>query len=76
MIVNWNIDEVKAQVDKISWSESDSRMDGFVTFGCKKDLLELYWYIEDKINNCSTYVGEKDLYESRREQKIIKKLKG
>lgn len=39
MIVNWNIDEVKAQVDKISWAESDSRMDGFVTFDLKYDIV-------------------------------------
>jgi hypothetical protein len=76
MIINWSTKEIKAQVDRISWAESDPKMDGFVTWECKQDLYELYWYIEDKLEKCSTYVGEQEFVESRREHKIIKKMSG
>ena len=77
MIKDWSIAEIKAQVDKIAWAEADPRMDGFVTWRCKEDLYSLYWYIEDKLNNCSHYGKiEKDLHELRREKQIIKKLGG
>lgn len=76
MIIDWNIAEIKAQVDKIAWAESDNRMDGFNCWGRKKELYDLYWYIEDKLEQCKTYTPEDRLLEERREQKIIKKLGG
>lgn len=75
MIIDWSVDKIKAQVDKIAWAESDPRMDGFVTWGCKKDLYELIWYLEDKLAQCSTYsTEEENLIKNRREHKIINKL--
>jgi hypothetical protein len=77
MIKDWSVKEIKAQVDKIAWAESDPRMDGYVTWGCKEDLYSLYWYIEDKLKNCSTYsTVEEDLLERRRERLIVQKLGG
>jgi len=77
MIKDWSIKEIKAQVDKIAWAESDPRMDGYVSWGCKEDLYELYWYIEDKLKKCSNYgVIEESLLEQRREHNIVKKLGG
>jgi len=77
MIKDWSIAEIKAQVDKIAWAESDPRMDGYVTWRCKEDLYSIYWYVEDKLNDCSTYGKiEEDLHELRREKQIIKKLGG
>ena len=74
MITYWNIPIIEAEVDKIAWAESDLRMDGHVTWGCKKDLYELYWYIEDKLAKCSTYEPETRFLEQRRENIIINKL--
>ena len=74
MITDWSITDIKAHVDKIAWAESDPRMDGFVTWRCKRDLYELLWYIEDKLEQCSTYSTEEELLETRRENKIINKL--
>jgi len=75
MIRDWDVTRIKAQVDKIAWAESDPRMDGYVTWGCKRDLYELSWYIEDKLEQCSTYnVPEEELLAWRREAKIINKL--
>ena len=60
MIKNWSVSEIKTEISKISWAESDPRMDGFVTWGCKQDLYEILWFVEDKLRRCSTYAGEKD----------------
>ena len=77
MIIDWDLKTVKAQVDRISWAESDPRMDGFVTWRCKEDLYQLYWYIEDKLASCSTYGDtEEKLLGQRKERKVIKKLGG
>lgn len=77
MIKDWSISDIKAQVNKIAWAESDPRMDGYVTWRCKEDLYSLYWYIEDKLSDCSDYGKiEEDLVERRREKQIIRKLGG
>ena len=46
MIINWSLETVKDEVDKINFAESDRYMDGFTTWGCKKDLYEILWYVE------------------------------
>ena len=74
MITYWGRLIIEAEVDKIACAESDPRMDGYVTWGCKKDLYELYWYIEDKLAKCSTYEPETRLLEQRSENLIINKL--
>lgn len=75
MIQHWSIKEIKSQIDQISFAESDPRMDGFVTWGCKKDLYKILWYVEDKLSKCSTYAGEKEFLEEQRSNKIIDKLR-
>ena len=40
MIKDWSVNDIKNEISKISWAESDSRMDGFVTWGCKQELYE------------------------------------
>jgi hypothetical protein len=38
-------------------------MDGFVTWGCKQDLYQILWFVENKLRNCSTYAGEEEFVE-------------
>lgn len=75
MIIDWDIYAIRSDIDKIARAESDPRIDGFNCWECKKELYELYWYIEDKLEKCSTYTkSEEALLEERREQKIIRKI--
>lgn len=74
MLIEWDIYAIRSDIDKIARAESDWRFDGFNCWARKKELYELYWYIEDKLENCSTYTPEEALLEERREQKIIRKI--
>ena len=58
MIKNWNVDDIKREIDKIAWAECDNRMDGYVTWKCKQDLYDILWYVEEKLSKCSTYADE------------------
>jgi hypothetical protein len=60
MIKDWSLKDIKTEISKISWAESDPRMDGFVTWGCKQELYEILWYVEEKLRKCSNYAGEDD----------------
>ena len=74
MIKDWSLPQVKENVDKISWGESDKHMDGFVTWGCKQDLYQILWYVEDALDKCSTYEGEQEYTKRRDQQKILQAL--
>ena len=74
MIKNWNIGEVKQNIDMITWSEKDKYMDGFVTWGCKKDLYQILWYCEDALEKCSKYQGEDEYVKRRDQEQMLKAL--
>ena len=75
MIKDWSVQKIRQEIAKIRFAENDPRMDGFVTWGCKKDLYEMLWYIEDELDKCSTYADEDDFLK-RREQSILLRTLG
>ncbi len=76
MIIDWSLSDLKQGVNKISYAESDPRMDGFVTWGCKQDLYQLLWHVEDTLDKCSTYAGEDEFVRDREKQKTFEALGG
>jgi|TARA_R110002167_G_scaffold235778_3_gene441018 hypothetical protein len=76
MTKDWSIETVKNEVDKIKFAEGDAYMDGFVTWTCKKELYEILWYVEKKLDECSTYEPEKAFIEEHNTDKMWSILKG
>ena len=74
MIQNWNKTDICNEISKIRFAESDTRMDGFVTWGCKQDLYEILWFVEDELDKCSTYSDEDEVVKKREQHKILKIL--
>lgn len=60
MIKDWSLGTIKHEIDKIAFAENDPLMDGFVTFGCKQDLYRVLFYVQSKLDKCSTYAGEEE----------------
>lgn len=60
MTIDWNVDDIKREISKIAWAESDNYSDGWSTWKCKQDLYDLLWYIEEKLSKCSTYADEEE----------------
>jgi hypothetical protein len=75
MIIDWDIKEIKSEVDKIRFAANDPKMDGFTTWGAKKDLYKIYWYVEDALSQCSTYDGEDKFTKKRKHNKLIQIIK-
>ena len=75
MIQDWNKADICNEIRKITFAAKDPRMDGFVTWGCKQDLYEILWFVEDELAKCSNYTDE-DEYVKKREQHIILKALG
>ena len=47
---------------------------GFITWEYKKQLLELLWYLEEVIPQCSTYEGEKEWIAEQKTDRALKKI--
>ena len=76
MIIDWSLKTIKEEVDKIRFAEGDKYMDGFTTWGCKKDLYEILWYVEKALDDCSTYSNEDDFLEEHDKELMWAILKG
>ena len=74
MIKDWDIKKICQEITKIRFAATDGHMDGFNTWGCKKDLYQLLWYIEDELDKCSTYADEKEYVKKREQNKLLKVL--
>jgi len=76
MIIDWSLKTIKEEVDKIRFAEGDKYMDGFTTWGCKKDLYEILWYVEKALDECDTYSNEDDFLEEHEKELMWSILKG
>ena len=76
MIIDWSLKTIKEEVDKIKYAEGDKRMDGFTTWGCKKDLYQVLWYVEKTLNECGTYTDEDKFIEEHDTDEMWSILKG
>ena len=75
MIKDWNREKIEQEIWKIKWAATDPRMDGFVTWGCKQDLILLKYYIEDMLEQCSTYVAEQEFIDKLEADRTFTRLK-
>jgi DNA-binding transcriptional regulator YbjK len=75
MIKDWNREKIEQEIWKIKWAATDPRMDGFVTWGCKQDLILLKYYIEDMLDQCSTYAVEQEFIDKLEADRTFTRLK-
>lgn len=68
------IEAIKDELRMIKLSEGDRYMDGFNTSKYKKQLLDIFWYLEDLLEECDTYTTEAEWFEQREKDRMIKKL--
>lgn len=73
MLIDWSVNSVKNEINKIAFAEKDPYATGWETWRCKKDLYEILWYVEEKLKGCSTYSPEKEFLK-KHEQEIAWKV--
>ena len=74
MIQDWDKAEICNTIRKITFAANDRYMDGFVTWGCKKDLYKILWHVEDSLDKCSSYADEDEFVKRREQQQLLKAL--
>mgnify|MGYP001361362114 CR=1 FL=1 len=73
-IHDWNKTDICSSIQRITLACTDPRQDGYVGWGCKKELYEILWFVEDELAKCSTYVDEEEFVKKREQNKILKIL--
>ena len=76
MIRDWNKSDICNDIRKITYAANDARMDGFVTWGCKQDLYEVLFYVQQELDKCSTYGDIEQDYLKKHDQELILRALG
>ncbi len=70
------VPDVNGVKDTVRWLASkanDPHDTGFVSCKYKKDLLELLWYIEDTLENCSSFGDVEREWHQERTLQLLKR---
>ena len=75
MIKNWNKQSILNDLQKIYYATTDPHMDGFTTWGCKQDLWEIKFALDDMLHRCPSYEPETEWLREQEAEKIVRILK-
>lgn len=68
--------QIKREIDYIKSCEGDKVLDEFQRSKYKIQLLDLYWHLQDTIDQCDIYEGEDEWFEAREQDMFINKISG
>lgn len=76
MIKDWNIQDICRTIGKITWAATDPKMDGFNTWGCKRELYDLLFFVQQELDKCSTYGDIEEDYLKKHDRDMILRALG
>ena len=74
MIIDWNVDKVISECQKMYWGATDSRMTGYVNWPCKQDLYRVKFAVDEMLKNTSKFSGEEEWLAEQEKEKAWKVL--
>jgi hypothetical protein len=75
MIIDWNVDKVIADCQKMYHGATDPYVTGFVNWPCKQDLYRVKFAVDEMLKNTGSFVGEAEWLEEQEKQQMWKALK-
>lgn len=76
MIKDWNSSKICGEIRKITFAATDPRMDGFVTWDCKRELYEILFFVQQELDKCSSYAKIEEDYLKKHDQEMLLKALG
>jgi hypothetical protein len=73
--MNWNVNQVIADCQKMYYGATDPHMTGFVNWPCKQDLYRVKFAVDEMLKNTSDFSGEQEWLEELQKEKVWKALK-
>ena len=76
MIKDWDSKNICNEIRKITYAATDPRMDGYITWGCKRELYEILFLVQEELDKCSSYASIEDEYLKKHEQQKLLRILG
>ena len=76
MIIDWNVDRVIGECQKMYRGANDPYMTGFVNWPCKQDLYRVKFAVDEMLEKTSGFVGEEEWLKEQEKEKMWKALNG
>lgn len=68
-IQRWDAKEIKAQLDSCAFQLNNGYNDGFTQWGCKKDLLDIKYHLDELLRNSAKFAGENEYIQEKEKQR-------
>ena len=75
MKIDWNVNRVIGECQKMYHGATDSNMTGWVNWPCKQDLYRVKFAVDEMLKNTSTFADEAEWLEQLEKQQMWKVLK-
>ena len=75
MIIDWNVNQVIAECQKMYYGANDPYVTGYVNWPCKQDLYRVKFAVDEMLKNISSFTGEEEWLEQLEKEKVWKALK-
>jgi hypothetical protein len=62
------------EAQRIFYQATDNYETGFITWEYKKQLLELKWFLDEALPQCSTYAGEDEWILEQKTKRALDKI--
>jgi hypothetical protein len=74
-IKRWNVEDIQRQLGACSAQVSNVYNDGFTAWGCKQDLLQVKYELDQMLRDLPTFVGEEEYVQELEKKTVWKTLK-
>ena len=74
--MDWNVDRVISECQKMYRGATDPYVTGFVNWPCKQDLYRVKFAVDEMLKNTSGFAGEEEWLEQQEKDKMWKALNG
>jgi len=71
----WSANTIVGQLQQCYFAATDPHQDGFTQWHCKKDLLRVKLALDNMLEKCPTFVGEKEWLLEQEQEKMWNVLK-
>jgi hypothetical protein len=75
MIINWNVNQVIGECQKMYRGATDPYVTGYVNWPCKQDLYRVKFAVDAMLAKTSTFSGEEEWLEELEKEKVVRILK-
>ena len=75
MIIDWNVDKVIADCQKMYIGANDPYVTGYVNWPCKQDLYRVKFAVDEMIKKTSDFAGEQEWLREQEAERIVNILK-